>query len=135
VHTAGERKMLLDPFKPERPEDVQRLKAAQRAIHSEFMALVKERRGKKLKGPEKTLFSGEFWTAGEALKLGLIDDLGDLRSALRDRYGKKVEIRLIQPPSGWFGRRVPGVSEAPADWAGTLISAIEARSIWARYGL
>jgi signal peptide peptidase SppA len=135
VHTAGEHKMILDPFQPEKSEDVKRLKAAQHAIHRQFIALVKGRRGKKLKGPEKTLFSGEFWTAGDALDLGLIDGLDDLRGALRERFGKRVMIRLIQPPTGWLGRRAAGVWEAQGDWAATLITAMEARALWARYGL
>ena len=137
IHTAGERKAMLDPFKPEKPEDVKRLKAVQRSIHEGFMALVKERRGKKLAGPEKTLFSGEFWIGGEAEKLGLVDRLGDMRGVLRERYGKDVIIRLISPPAGWLGRRVPGVAAdvASADWAATLISAIEARVLWGRYGM
>jgi serine protease SohB len=136
VYTAGEKKMMLDPFQPENPDDVKRLKAAQQEIHRLFISLVKERRGKRLKGTDKTLFSGEFWTAGEAEKLGLIDGLGDLRGTLRERFGKKVAIRLIQPPAAWFGRRVPGVEwDARGDWAATLISAIEARSLWSRYGL
>lgn len=135
VYTAGERKLLLDPFQPEKAEDVKRLKSVQRAIHEQFITLVKERRGKKLRGPEKTLFSGEFWTAGEAEKLGLIDELGDLRGALRERFGKKVVMRLIPHTTGWFGRRSPGVSELPGGWAASLITAIEARAIWARFGL
>lgn len=137
VHTAGERKLILDPFLPEKSEDVKRLAALQKEIHEGFIALVKERRRGKLKGPEKALFSGEFWLGGKALELGLVDRIGDLRGTLRERFGKDVVIRLIAPPSGWFGWRVPGSAgeAANADWAATLISAIEARTLWARYGL
>jgi serine protease SohB len=137
VHTAGERKAILDPFQPEKPEDVKHLKAVQKAIHERFIALVKERRGKRLAGPEKTLFSGEFWTGEEAKRLGLVDRIGDLRGTLRERFGKDVVIRLVAAPSGWFARRVPGIGAelAPGDWAGALISAIEARALWSRYGL
>jgi serine protease SohB len=136
IHTAGERKRMLDPFQPEKREDVKRLEAAQKEIHELFIALVKESRGKKLKGPDKTLFSGEFWVGSEAKKLGLVDKLGDLRSNLRQRYGDKVVTPLITPPSGWFSRRTPGVAEiVGGDWAAALITAIEARAIWARYGL
>jgi signal peptide peptidase SppA len=136
VYTAGEKKVMLDPFQPENAEDVKRLKSVQKEIHAMFISLVKERRGKKLKVPDKTLFSGEFWTGGESEKLGLVDGIGDLRGVLRSRYGKKVAIRLISPPSGWFGRRVPGIgNELRNDWAATLITALEARTIWARYGL
>ncbi len=137
VYTAGERKMMLDPFQPENSEDVERLKAAQHLIHERFIALVKERRGNKLTGPERTLFSGEFWVGGKALELGLVDRIGDLRGTLRERFGDKVAIQLISPPAGWFGRRSPGVEMevARADWAATLITAIETRALWARYGL
>jgi signal peptide peptidase SppA len=136
VYTAGEKKMMLDPFQPENAEDVKRLKAAQKAIHTMFISVVKERRGKKLTAPDKTLFSGEFWTGGESEKLGLVDGIGDLRGTLRAKYGKKVVIRLISPPSGWLGRRMPGIGNPiGTDWAATLISAIEARTLWGRYGL
>ncbi len=137
VHTAGEQKVMLDPFQPEKREDVARLKALQQDIHELFISLVKARRGKKLKGPEKALFSGEFWLGGKALELGLVDRIGDLRGSLRERFGEKVTMQLISPPAGWFGRRAPGIETetAQGDWAATLISAIEARALWARYGL
>jgi serine protease SohB len=136
VYTAGERKMILDPFQPENPEDVKRLKAAQKDIHAAFIALVKASRGKRLKGSDKTLFSGEFWVGGEALELGLADEIGELRAVLRKRFGKKVQTPLIAPPTGLFAWRASGgVSELPGDWAGNLVSALEARSLWARFGL
>lgn len=136
VYTAGEKKMMLDPFQPEDADDVKRLKAAQKEIHALFILLVKERRGKKLKAPDKTLFSGEFWTGADAEKLGLVDGIGEVRGTLRSRYGKNVVIKLVSPPAGWFGRRVPGIGrELAPDWAATLISSLEARSLWARYGL
>src|SRR5579885_400616 len=135
VHTAGERKMILDPFQPEKPDDVRRLKALQKDIHELFIALVKKSRGKKLKGPEKTLFSGEFWVGEQALKYGLVDRIGEIKTVLRERYGKKVETPLISPPTSWFSRRAPGVVSLDGNWATTLISAIEARALWSRYGL
>lgn len=135
VHTAGVHKMSLDPFRPEKAEDVKRLKALQQDIHAMFIGLVKKSRGKKLKGPEKTLFSGEFWVGEQALRYGLVDRLGDLRNVLRERYGKKVVTPLIAPPSGWFAKKLPGVTIAEGDWAASLISAFETRALWARYGL
>ena len=134
VHTAGEHKMSLDPFQPEKPEDVKRLKALQKDIHDMFIGLVKKSRGGKLKGPEKTLFSGEFWVGGRAVELGLADRLGEIKTVLRQRYGKKVETPLIAPSSSWFARKTPGVM-LESDWAGTLISAVEERALWSRYGL
>jgi serine protease SohB len=140
LYTAGEHKAMLDPFLPEKADDVKRLKAVQKDIHENFIALVKERREAKLKGSDKTLFSGEFWTARKAVELGLADRIGDLRSTLRERYGEKVRMPLIAAERGLFGRRVPGVSLAeplaqPPALADDLISALEARALWARYGL
>src|SRR5450759_756699 len=84
LYTSGERKVMLDPFLPEKPEDVKRIKAIQKDIHEHFIALVKERRGARLHGSDKALFSGEFWSAQAAIELGLADSLGDLRSTLRE---------------------------------------------------
>jgi signal peptide peptidase SppA len=140
LYTAGERKVTLDPFLPEKPDDVKRLKAIQKDIHEHFIGMVKERRGAKLNGADKTLFSGEFWTAQKAIELGLADGIGELRSVLRARYGEKVRTPLISAERGLLGRRVPGVNLAamlagkPA-LADDLISALEARALWSRYGL
>jgi serine protease SohB len=140
LYTSGDRKVMLDPFQPEKPEDVKRVKAIQKDIHEHFIALVKERRGARLKGNDKTLFSGEFWTAQRALELGLADGIGDLRATLRERYGDKVRTPLITAERSLFGRRVPGVNLAGmlGDKAGLtddLVSTIEARALWSRYGL
>src|SRR3954452_5864777 len=95
LYTSGERKAMLDPFLPEKPEDVKRLKQIQGEIHEAFIGLVKERRGAKLAGPEKTLFSGEYWTGSTAIELGIADAIGDLRSFLRERYGDEVLTPLM----------------------------------------
>jgi serine protease SohB len=142
IYTSGENKAMLDPFLPVKPEDVERLKAIQNEIHEDFIALVKARRGPRLSGPEKTLFSGEYWTGRTALGFGLVDRIGDLRSTLRERYGKDVAMPLIVGERGWFGRQLPGVGWAGFDdlWrrpgmAEEIVSAVEARAMWSRYGL
>jgi serine protease SohB len=140
LYTSGEHKAMLDPFLPEDAGDVKRIKAIQKDIHEHFIALVKERRAGKLKGPEKTLFSGEFWTADKAIELGLADSIGDLRSVLRARYGEKVRSPLVSAERSLFGRKLQGVSlvQALADETGLaddLVSALETRALWARYGL
>lgn len=135
LYTSGDRKAMLDPFLPEKPEDVKRLKAIQKDIHELFIALVKERRGGKLKGTDKNLFSGEFWTAQNALELGLIDNIGDVRSFLRARFGDKVRTPLISGERSWFGRRLPGIDNFAPGLAHELISALEERAYWSRYGL
>jgi serine protease SohB len=139
LYTSGERKAMLDPFLPEKAEDVERLKAIQREIHDGFIALVRERRGGKLDSRESALFSGEFWTGGRGKELGLVDRIGDLRSTLRERYGDKVRTPLVAE-RGLFGRRLPGVNRLGAlphgpSLAEDVIATIETRALWARYGL
>jgi serine protease SohB len=142
LYTSGERKAMLDPFLPEKPDDVNRRKAVQRDIHEDFIALVKERRGARLVGPENDLFSGEFWTGRKAVELGIADSIGDLRSTLRQRFGDDVVTPLVSPARGWLGRVQPGVGATEwegflhrPNFAGEVISALEARALWARYGL
>jgi len=138
LYTAGERKSLLDPFLEENPADVARLKAVQGELHEAFKAHVRARRAGKLKAGEEVLFSGEFWTGKRALELGLVDGLGDLRGTLRQRFGEKVRLRPIGGGRGWLRLRLGRSLESfPAQdgWAPELLAALEARSLWARFGL
>jgi serine protease SohB len=139
LYTSGEHKAMLDPFLPEDADDVERLKKLQREIHDDFIGLVKSRRSGKLASPENDLFSGEYWTGRRAMELGLVDGIGDLRGVLRERFGEKVVTPLVSAERGWFGRRVPGVGGPLGLLQGglpeDLISALEARAMWARYGL
>src|SRR5215813_6480125 len=140
LYTSGDRKAMLDPFLPEKPDDVKRIKAIQQDIHDHFIALVKERRGARLNGTDKVLFSGEFWTAEKGIELGLADRIGDLRAVLRERFGEKVHTPLISAERSLFGRRLPGVSLTDVatrqpGLADDLISALEIRALWGRYGL
>ncbi len=129
LHTQGERKRMLDPFLPEKPEDVARLEALQADIHAAFRDWVRTRRGDRLKGDDATLFNGDIWTGARALELGLIDSLGDIRSTLRARYGDKVRLRVVGERRGWLRRRLR--LEEPADW----LAAVEERLEWGRWGL
>lgn len=145
LHTAGDRKAQLDPFRPEDPEEVARLKALLDDIHRSFVAMVRERRGDRLRAPDETLFSGEFWTGRRALDLGLIDGFGEIRSVMRARYGDMVKLRVV-------GTRIPlwkrlmrrsdlplaGLSVGgglASDLAEALLTALEERALWSRYGL
>jgi signal peptide peptidase SppA len=142
LYTAGEHKAMLDPFLPEDPEDVARLKALQREIHAIFIALVKQSRADRLKGADDVLFSGEYWAGDTSVSLGLADAIGDLRSTLRARYGDEVQMPVIAPPAGLLssllGRKSgAGTTIAPDGLSGLpdeLISALETRAIWARFG-
>src|SRR3954451_21234242 len=143
LYTAGEHKAMLDPFLPENPEDVARVKSLQREIHAIFIALVKQSRGARLKGADDVLFTGEYWAGETSVSLGLADSIGDLRSTLRARYGDKVRLPIIAPAtgllSGLLGRRSAGAGtvegfDSVVGLPDELISALETRAIWAKYG-
>ena len=146
VHTSGEKKMTLDPFQPEDPDDAARLERLQREVHDDFIAMVKERRGARLTGVDDEVFSGAFWSGRGAFDLGLVDGLGEMRHTLRGLYGDKVKLRAVTPAKGLLQKLLPrgggatlGLSATglglPVDWAGGLISAAEERALWQRYGL
>jgi signal peptide peptidase SppA len=140
LYTAGAHKAMLDPFLPENPDDVARVKALQREIHAIFIALVKQSRGDRLKGADDVLFTGEYWAGETSVSLGLADAIGDLRSTLRARYGEKVSMPVIAPArgmlSGLLGRRSAeaGSMNALVGLPDELISALETRAIWAKFG-
>src|SRR4051794_1520378 len=143
LYTAGAHKAMLDPFLPENPDDVARVKALQREIHAIFISLVKESRGARLKGADDVLFTGEYWAGETSVSLGLADAIGDLRSILRARYGDKVLTPVISPASGMlaglFGRKSAGAGtlaglDGFSGLPDELISALETRAIWAKFG-
>jgi signal peptide peptidase SppA len=143
LYTAGAHKAMLDPFLPENPDDVARVKALQREIHGIFIALVKGSRGARLKGADDVLFTGEYWAGETSVSLGLADAIGDLRSTLRARYGDKVLTPVIAPASGLLsgllGRKSAGAGtltslDGLAGLPDELISALESRAIWAKFG-
>jgi signal peptide peptidase SppA len=138
VHTAGKSKAMLDPFRPENPEDVVRLKGLQRQIHDVFVGLVRDRRGEKLNDSYDDLFSGAFWVGAEALDLGLVDGLGDIRTILRQRFGEKVRFRMIEPTRPpLLGRLLDrrSLGQSSLIDPGEIVGALEERAAWARLGL
>ncbi|MDK1488740.1 S49 family peptidase [Sinorhizobium sp. 7-81] len=141
VYTAGENKVVLDPFQPEKERDVEFLKSLQIEIHDTFIQMVKTRRGTLL-ADHPDIFSGLFWTGRRGQELGLVDALGDMRGEVKRRYGAKARLELIQPARSLFGRRQPGAAVAgaiaaplAASAAAGLADALEERALWARYGL
>ena len=143
LYTAGAHKAMLDPFLPENPDDVARVKALQREIHTIFIALVRQSRGTRLKGSDDVLFTGEYWAGETSVSLGLADAIGDLRSTLRARYGDKVLTPVVAPStglqSGLLGRKSAGAGtlsqlDGIAGLPDELISALESRAIWAKFG-
>lgn len=133
VHTAGERKSMLDPFREENAEDVERLRRLQAEIHDGFKDWVRERRGSRLKSEEAVLFSGEFWTGRRGLELGLVDSLGELRTVLQERYGAKVYLPVIAPRRRLLQRF--GLGGSLEQIASSALSALEERFHWQRFGL
>jgi signal peptide peptidase SppA len=134
LHTAGSRKAILDPFGPEREEDVAHLLSVQRDIHTAFIDQVKARRGAKLKGDDAELFSGAFWAGRTALGLGLVDAIGELRTVAQEKFGETVQLRPVNPPKrpSWFRF---GTRQGPADWIAEAAGALDERAQWTRFGL
>jgi signal peptide peptidase SppA len=143
VYTSGEHKGTLDMFQPEKPDDVERLKSIQRDVHDVFIGVVKERRAGRLKGLDSELFTGAFWSAPKAMEFGLIDGISDVRSKMRELYGPEVRLRVIPLERGGLLsrlRRLPSFSLSHGGTGGLaiaddLVSAVEARSLWSRFGL
>ncbi len=142
VHTAGNNKSQLDPFQPEKAEDVERLEMLLNEMHASFKALVKERRGAKLKGDESELFSGLYWRGEKAVGLGLIDGIGHLQTTLRMKFGDKVQLRPIAAAGGWGLRFLGGGRStiehslgSVSDLPDAALEALERRAWWSRFGL
>lgn len=127
VHTAGKSKSLLDPFKPEKPEDVERLKGWLDQLHEVFIAHVKARRGARL-AQEPDLFTGDVWIGRQAVEVGLADGIGHLAPFMQDKFGKKVKFRR-------YGIRRSIFSRLGAAITGDALAEIENRAAFARYGL
>ena len=122
VYTAGENKMILDPFQPEAESDVARLKSLQQEIHQQFIDHVLERRGAKLTGAHDDLFSGAFWTGAAAVDLGLIDGIGECRRLVTERFGDNVDLVMVNPKRRLFD----GVGGLPGTISGTMTGRVAA---------
>jgi signal peptide peptidase SppA len=135
VYTAGKNKVILDPFLPEKSEDVKRLQELQGDVHETFKQAVRDSRGGRLKESDD-LFSGAFWSGGKALDLGLVDGLGEMHAVLKQKFGDKTEIVEVHKPGGWLQRRLGGFSaQAGASVAAGVVDEMEVRALWARFGL
>lgn len=144
VYTAGTSKSMLDPFRPENPSDVARLKQVQQDVHDAFIGVVKDRRAGKLTGHDDDLFNGSFWSAPKALDLGLIDGVSDVRTKMRELHGDKVKLKIVPISSGGLLSRLRRASldglPVPVGMGGSnftddFVSTIEARALWSRFGL
>lgn len=127
VYTSGENKSQLDPFKPENPEDVARIKAIGDEFHEAFIDHVKTARGNRL-SEDLNLFTGEFWTGARAIELGLADGLGHLVPKMKEIYGDKVSFAVYGPKRSLMRR-------FGASIASEVLGVAEERGLWARFGL
>ncbi|GHA58105.1 multidrug transporter [Amylibacter ulvae] len=126
VHTAGKDKSMGDPFRPEKPEDIERIKALQKTIHDNFIAHVKTRRGEKL--AQTDLFTGEIWVGASAVDLGLVDSVGHLVPMMKFRYGEDVKFIF-------HGKKKSLLSKFGLTAASNIASSIEDRALWSKFGL
>ncbi|MHA1127396.1 MAG: S49 family peptidase [Alphaproteobacteria bacterium] len=126
VYTAGEDKSMLDPFRPEKAEDVTRVKALQKVIHDNFITQITTRRGDRLKGDD--LFTGEVWVGAQAVENGLADGVAHLVPKMKELFGDDVRLAVHSPKRSLFSK-----FGAPA--AASVIYDVEDRLNWSRFGL
>ncbi|MCB2129749.1 MAG: S49 family peptidase [Rhodobacteraceae bacterium] len=127
VHTAGKSKSLLDPFQPEKPEDVARLRAILEPIHEAFKTHVSARRGTRL-ARDRDLFTGDVWVGNSAVEVGIADGVAQMVPKLKALYGDKVRLMPYGVKRSFFQRFGARLIDDAIDVA-------EERALWARYGL
>jgi signal peptide peptidase SppA len=140
LYTAGANKSRLDPFLPEREDDVEWLRSMQTELHSMFRDWVCSRRGDRLVTGLQDLFTGEVWTGRRALELGLVDRLGTMRGEIAKRY-PDAEIITVEARRPLLARL--GIAPAAAALSGrggpesalAVLEALEHRATWSRFGL
>ncbi|WP_016699264.1 S49 family peptidase [Actinoalloteichus spitiensis] len=137
LHTTGEHKARLDPFLPEREDDVAWLLEVQRDLHGQFVDWVRSRRGDRLNGADDSLFSGEVWTGAKARELGLVDGLGTLRQVVSTRF-PDAEIAISEPKRPLLARLGLSSASGGSRAADSLLAAVEGlnnKAVWSRLGL
>ncbi|WP_342225654.1 S49 family peptidase [Rickettsia endosymbiont of Urophora cardui] len=130
VYTEGKNKAVLDPFKPINKEDVKIIKDLQKQIYEHFVDYVKTRRVGKLTQQDDILFNGEFWAGRTALDYGLIDDLGDMYSTMKAKFGDNIKFQYLCAKQPWIKRKLGMASKILTDnFADSLINAVENKII------
>lgn len=135
VYTSGRDKSFLDPFKPEKSEDIARLKGIQRDMHEDFKAWVSERRGARLNGDEATLMEGAFWTGKQAAAYGLIDGVGSTETVMKEKFGEDTRFIEMTVEKKSLLSMLPLMGDAKADMMIDALDALDAKTHWSRYGL
>jgi len=133
VYTAGKNKSTLDPFVDEKEDDVKRLKNIQLELHADFIKVVQNSRGSKIKDPEKNnIFTGEFWTGSSALKLGLIDGIGNADQILKEKFGDKAIIKNFEKQKSFIAKKLSSKIQDPVE---SIANILEEKSMWQKFGL
>jgi signal peptide peptidase SppA len=133
VYTAGKNKSTLDPFVDEKEDDVKRLKNIQLELHADFIKVVQNSRGSKIKDPEKNnIFTGEFWTGSSALKLGLIDGIGNADQILKEKFGDKAIIKNFEKQKSFIEKKLSSKIQDPVE---SIANILEEKSMWQKFGL
>jgi hypothetical protein len=109
VHTQGKNKSILDPFVPEKENDIKIIKNLQSKIYEHFVDFVKIRRGGKLTQNDDLLFNGDIWTGETAFEYGLVDGIDNLYNFIKENYDDNVNIKYISEKESWIKRKF-GVS-------------------------
>ena len=130
LYTSGDNKAILDPFLPENPDEIKRLKAIQSQLHVQFINFVKSRRGSKIKDDNNDVFTGAFWSGEKSIEIGLIDSFGEMKSVLKERFGNQVKIKEFNPKKKLFG-----FSSLLSGALDILIQKVDEKSIFKRFGL
>jgi len=135
VFTSGKSKSFLDPFQTVKSNDIKRLKNIQEKIHNNFINHVKKSRGKKIKSKDKDIYNGHFWIGDDSVKLGLADGLGDIESILKNKYGEKVKIKIIDQKKSFIQKRFSSLINSKTINYSEIIEAFEEKAYWSRFGL
>ena len=139
IFTTGKNKSILDSFQKQKLSDIKKLKSVQMNIFKNFKDIVIKSRGKKINKENKEIFSGSFWAGNEAVKLGLVDGIGDLKSIMKNKFGEKIKYVTIKPKKS-FLKSIFSKSFYSKDLVGTkkiindIITYMESKNIWGRYG-
>lgn len=132
LYTAGENKRRLDPFSPEKPDDVEWLHGLQEQLHTLFVDWVRERRGDRLDESSEDLFTGDVWLGDKALELGLADGIGNVRDVMKERF-PDADLVFAEPKKPLLARL--GLGAPAASGVNALANAVSNRATWSRFGL
>ena len=134
VYTEGKNKGMLDPFLPERKEDIDQIKNIQKDLHEQFIEWIKKRRGKRIKASDEVVFNAGIWSGREAKELGLVDDIGDYYTIMKKKFGKDVKFKDFSKKQSWFKQKFFSNSRGD-DMIESVIKCIDEKIIWSKYGL